>query len=44
MSYIKTSDVENKIRALSLNNGTVKDWGILGFWLGMDWEFLVGNF
>jgi hypothetical protein len=32
MSYIKTGDVENKISLGSLNNGTVKNRGNLGFW------------
>jgi hypothetical protein len=44
MSYIKTGDVENKIRAPSLNNRTVRKGWELGE-LKLDWlEFLGWNF
>jgi hypothetical protein len=40
MSYIKTGDVENKISAASLNNGTAKNGGIVVKWMGMEVFFL----
>jgi hypothetical protein len=42
MSYIITGDEENKISWRSLNNGTVRNEGIVVKWLGMERFFFAG--